>query len=314
MVSSSASIHAERLLISEDLKKIFRNVVRGPEESTSGTPSDSYLQAAREADFMVVLLSNESRPAVVNEVKEAISAGTHVAGFALHYPPFRTDSAAWTPTEEEEYIRSQNLWVKNVSDINVLRQEVRKALAEFLALATNRFRPMTSEQTYDIAAKWLKYPSDIKRVALVQQTSTVFLGPRKGAHLEDEVSKSLLAIIGRTRKSANVSFIHVFDEDKTSEEAAKNSSAYQGRPSLGIRDYTRGRLHFSGISGQPNIGPLLVVDDWVGFGTSAGHGGSFVSVVRDRKVADEVFEAIRKNPKQVSREFLTAMEAAWGAR
>jgi hypothetical protein len=65
MVSSAAFMHAERVLIKSDLSRIFGYVVRAPEESRAGTRTESYLDDAASSDFLVVLLSQKTRPAVV---------------------------------------------------------------------------------------------------------------------------------------------------------------------------------------------------------------------------------------------------------
>lgn len=51
------------------------------------------------------------------------------------------------------------------------------------------------------------------------------------------------------------------------------------------------------------LGPVLVVDDQDGFGTSLGRGGSYVNMVNDKRVADEIFSSIIQNPKGVDPTF-----------
>lgn len=308
MVSSAASIHAERLLIAEDLSSIFTTVIRAPEETRAGTKADDYLNAAADSDLLVVLLSTESRQAVINEVKAALRGGAQVAGFRLEYPPFQMAGKSWDMTPEEKYIRSENIWVKGVKDINELRAEVMASLAEFLARATAKHRFDTWEQTYRIAVDWLRQPAP-KRVGMVQRTSTLFLGHRASAQNERDFLNEVLAFMKRVRTNRSFQFAHVFDPEQTLNEALTLPESYKGRPDLRIRNYKTSRLHFSGLEGAGTLGPVLVVNDRVGFGSSVGRGGSYVNIIDDKRVADEIFSSICANPKGVDSQFLNDLDS-----
>ena len=300
MVSSASSVHAERVLIRSDLSRIFTNVIRAPEESRAGTKSESYLDDAVSSDFLVVLLSQESRPAVVEEIRAALDSGAHVAGFSLHYPPYRERGGPWQLTPEERMLHEHKLFVKPVESIVELRSEVSRALAHFLSTTVNRFRPSNSEQNYALAKQWLA-PPDIARVALVQRTSMLLLGPRRGHHDETACMKSLNLLLNRIRSRKNrPEFVHLFDMNETLIEANINSGDYGLPGALNhVRSYierpTPRYVHISKLDDQVALASVLLVNDKVALGTPLGSGGSFLSVVEDRQTADSVIEMLKQN-------------------
>ncbi|HEY3409836.1 MAG TPA: hypothetical protein VGK53_16835, partial [Propionicimonas sp.] len=124
MVSSAANLSAERFIVEEELKRAFEKVVLAPEHTAAGTPTLRYIQQVKQTDFLVVILTQVSRPAVQEEIAVALKAHTHIAAFALHYPPHLETNAAWQPTPEEIEIRESGVWIKDVSSILDLRLEV----------------------------------------------------------------------------------------------------------------------------------------------------------------------------------------------
>lgn len=322
MVSSAAQIHAERLLIADDLDKVFEKVVRSPELSVAGTNANDYLADAEAADFLVVLLGCESRPAVLEEIETALQTGAYIAAFSLRYPPFYDRNTGWTPTDEENVLREHGIFVKQVDDINQLRRETMLSLGQFLSDSTRRLQFKTLEATYQVAQDWLKIPKNVQRVALVQRTSSVFLGARTQSTAEIGFYNKLTEYIdlatrsGRTKEKGR-RFVHLLDEDLTLAELDKNSSDYMGQPikkAVALAKHKRNskgssRVHIRACM-PGSGGPLLIVDDKIGYSISLGTGGSYISVIEDSHNAGKLFDALWQADRQISTEFLDLFEGA----
>jgi hypothetical protein len=301
MVSSAGNIHAERLLIREDLRLVFDEVKRSPEETVSGTKTDDYLYHARTSDFMVVLLSQESRHAVQLEIKAALSNGVHIAAFTLKYPPFHSKSKSWNPTLEEKLITGRKMFVVEVRSVVELREQVWKSFAYFLSQASSKFSLTNGRKVYDLALDWLARP-DVTRVALAQQTSMLVLGARRKTPEEHKCLAEVMQFItlaGRGRSKRE--FVHVFDMNRTLLEAEENSSEYDRPHSLEMfRSYPEGslgRVHLAS-SDSATVACALVIDDSVALGTPLGEGGMALSVINDTGAANETFDMLRRTPAQ----------------
>ena len=304
MISSAATTHAERTLLAARLERLFDkgNITLAPERSAAGSATDAYLNDAGEAHFLVVLLTQETRPAVFAEIQAALKAGAHVAAFSLRYPPYLRAGEAWTPTPEEVSIRDNDLFVRDVSSIVSLERQVDSSMAHLLAKSAFKLRIKDFKQNYDLANEWLS-ASVIKRVALVQQTSLLALGPRKGERDESRsfqlFEQVLKAASGRAK--ARPQFVHVLDLDLTAEEAELNGDTYvQGLAPRRLETLARStnpRLHFAAVGADVDISPLLVVNDNVAISYALGHGGTQVIVTSDARVADEVMDTLVRNPR-----------------
>lgn len=301
MVSSSSAVHAERMLIAADLQKVFLTVVRAPEESRGGTHSDSYLEDAASTSFLVVLLTQDSRPAVVEEIRAALASGAHIAGFSLQYPPFQTSGGPWDQTAEELLLHDSNLFVRSVNSIVELQEEVARALAHFLATTVSRFQASNSSQNYALARRWLQGPN-IRRVALVQHSSILALGPRRGNVDEAACMTSIHAILGQARTRTDLELVHVFDLEETIREAETSSAVYSGQNHQRqfLKSYVRNRpakrpIHIAALEVTDTLASVLLVNDRVALGTPLGAGGIFLSVVEDKQTADSTMEMLREN-------------------
>lgn len=301
MVSSSSAVHAERMLIAADLAKVFLTVVRAPEESRGGTNTDSYLDDAASTSFLVVLLTQDSRPAVVEEIRVALGNGAHIAGFSLQYLPFRAPGGPWNQTAEELLLHDNNLFVRSVNSIVELQEEVARALAHFLATTVSRFQASNSSQNYALARRWLQAPN-IRRVALVQRSSILALGARRGNVDEAACMASVNTILTQARTRTDLEFVHVFDLEETVQEASANPAIYGGQnhQRTFLKSYVRNRpakrpIHIAALEGTDTLASVLLVNDRVALGTPLGAGGIFLSVVEDKQTADSAMEMLKEN-------------------
>lgn len=313
MVSSSAKINSERVLIHEDLKAIFDDVEMAPEQSVAGSKTTDYLESAANADFLVVLLGQESRPAVRAEIQAAYTSGAYIAGFTLNYPPVIEPGEAWISTPEETFLREKERFVSPVKDIIELRNGVMKAVGRCLSESTRRLQFKTWDETYSVASEWLRVPTNVRRVALVQRTSSVFLGAQKSRQSEIEFCERLTAflkLVHRNGGSPHPKFVHLFDTNLTIKELENFEDKYTLKPVSLAVDATnpvrtnRTGPHICGCDQLDAIGPLILVDDKIGYGMPVGPDVSFVVTAIDRQQADKIFEALWKADPIVSQKFM----------
>ena len=311
MVSSMASVHAEREVIADDLRQVFDTVVQAPERSVGGSRSNDYLEHASSSHFMVVLLGQSSRPAVKSEIEYARKRGCEIAAFTLQYPPFLERGQAWTRTAEEDSIREMGIFVKPVLSITELRKAVKDSLALFVANSVNRFRMTDFRQNYATAIDWMGF-GEIKRVALVQQTSILALGPRIGKSDEREAHTLLCEIAKAAKRAQGPEFVHIFNKRATLIEAQGNGQSYdlEGASALckGLLSSRANRIHFGAIE-NVDMTSILLVNDRVGISVPVGTGGTRVILLDDRGAADNVMADVLRNKKgQVDAHYFDTIE------
>lgn len=189
MISSSVRMFAEREILANEMARAFDGAVRVPEESRAGTPQGMYLRDARNSTMIIVLLGQESRPAVQAEIEAGLEQGAHVAAFSLRYPPHFNVGDPWVTTVEESHLRSQGFFVKDVSGITQLIEEAWRAIAYFISNSQKRLRLLSADLAYPVFLDWF---SNIEhRICSMQRTSTVVLGARRARPDEDECLRGL---------------------------------------------------------------------------------------------------------------------------
>jgi hypothetical protein len=300
MISSSHQINAERLLVEDVLQPIFHNVILDPENAIAGTDNNQYLDDVGNTDFMVVLLGQKSRKAVVEEIKRAFGTGAYIAGYKLMYPPFY-DGNAWKSTYEEKTLKKHKLFVKSVNSIIELRDEVLRSVGDFLAKSTRKLQFKRWNECYSVASDWLKEPKKIRRVGLIQRTSTCVLGPRSGANEEISFCKNLELYVKlvQNKKKGGPYFVHIFDVKETCAELKGNSNKYL--PDRRIIQPGGALSRVSGMIGESNsihicpmniesLTPLILVDNKIAYGVFAGGDISFVTVAEDPIQANTIWE------------------------
>ncbi|WPU11075.1 hypothetical protein [Pseudarthrobacter oxydans] len=296
MVSSAASVHAERLLVAQQLLNVFDRVTRAPEESAGGSQATAYLQDARASNFIVALLTQDTRPAVFEELQAGMKAGAHIAGFRLDYPPFNGD-VPWKTTREENLLREANGFVKAVSSITELQHEVWKSLAHFLTRTTKRFSFRDGPEVYQFFLEWLD-EGRIDRIGLGQRTSMLLLGPRRNSRPEQKCFERLKEFVGNVRKSkSKLEFTHIYDAHLTRQEALSRAHDYARHHTLDeFRAYDsgsyNGRLHY-GFPESGSVACALVVNDKVALGTPIGEGVA-LSVIDDAAAAHDVYTRLQQ--------------------
>jgi hypothetical protein len=291
MVSSSADIHAERLLIAQELKRAFDDVKRAPEESVAGTAAMNYLDHARKSDFLVVLLTQKSRDAVIGEVKAAFEGHAHVAAFRLSYPPF-DQPRPWVATPEEELLREKGTWVKEVASVVELVEEVWRSIAHYIAVASARVQRIDGDQVYIHLEDWLS--GDVERIAFTQVTSMLFLGARSANKAERRCLDRLLAIAATpaTRRRGAAKIIHVFDGDATEGKSLTGEKYIWEKKWDSLITSRRVSVR---VANPASIAPAAVVNDRVALGTPLGAGGMMMTLIQDAEIAAEVYQQICDN-------------------
>jgi hypothetical protein len=223
MISSSANLHAEREVLEYELSRAFEQVVVKPERSVAGTDARAYEADARNASLLVVLLGRESRPAVVREIKEALARGNHVAAFSLRYPPY-SNGETWVPTPEEQLVREKNIWISSVAGIQELRKKMWQAVAYFIDVSVRTHRLDSSAMAYNLWKEWLEGARE--RIYLVQRTSSIVLGPRRG-NLEEAACLDLIEAAIRRPKASRPEIIHLYDDLATRQAAQEVHAPYE---------------------------------------------------------------------------------------
>jgi hypothetical protein len=309
MISSGSKVFAERNYLEVELKKAFNDVTVAPERSVAGTRAESYLEDARRASFMVVLLNQEPRKAVEAEIKAALDAGVHIAGFTLHYPPHLEPGDAWQSTPEEKLLREKGLFVREVKTLHELAEQMWLAIGHYISLESSRVTLTTKQQSYNHFLSWLNgHP---RRIAMVQTTSMILLGARRTNPDEVKCLDLLRSLaVGKNKPQ----ILHVFDRELTLRAATNDSDEY-------IRNGAVKTLLVKAAGAKPTVqlcastalvSSALVVDDNVALATPLGTGGVAMSVIHDSKIADATFEMIKRNPFLMDKDYVQSIERLFG--
>ncbi|MGH3766861.1 MAG: hypothetical protein ACRDTX_17200 [Pseudonocardiaceae bacterium] len=306
MISSCSRMFAEREILANEMARAFDDVVRVPEEARAGTPQNMYLRDARNSTMIIALLGQESRPAVQAEIEAGLEQGAHVAAFSLRYPPHVNVGDPWVATVEESHLRSQGHFVKDVSGIVQLIEEVWRAIAYFIANTQNRLRLLSADLAYPTFLEWF---NNIEyRICSMQRTSTVVLGARRAKPDEAACLRGLdRALLVTPGNRTMLRFFHFFDEEATALEVATRGDEYDlTSAQQRIRNYCK--IVGSGSRRSPRvwliprrkddeeISPALIVDNHVAVSTDLGKGGASFAVARESAPeADKIYDALLHN-------------------
>lgn len=298
MISSAFRLAAERDLLRLEMKKLFADRIDVlPEDSVAGTDADVYLQKARDASFIVILLTQEESDAVLSEVEIALDNNIQVAAFSLRYPPHSIPGTEWLPTRSEELLRRAGVFVRSVNSITDLQTQFWRAVANYLATATERYQHSSSHKNYDLFKDWLQVRP--KRIALIQRTSTLLLGPRKDRQDEIDCNDSIKSHLERmiSANDRGIEFLHVFSKDQTRKAFAENRDSYllQERSSLLSRRRSPKKsspfiVKITGVGNE--ISPCLVVDNKVVLGSSLGGDNNMMSIIQEKSTASYVWRVL----------------------
>lgn len=298
MISSAFRLAAERDLLRLEMRKLFADRVDVlPEDSVAGTDADLYLQKARDASFIVILLTQEESDAVLSEVQIALDNNIQVAAFSLRYPPHSIPGTEWLPTRSEERLRKSGVFVRSVSSITDLQTQFWRAVANYLATATERYQHSSSHKNYDLFKDWLLVRP--KRIALIQRTSTLLLGPRKDRQDEIDCNDSIKAHIERmvNANDGSTEFLHVFSKDHTRQAFTENRDSYLLQERSQLLSRRRNAKKNSPFiikitAAGSEISPCLVVDNKVVLGSSLGSEGNMMSIIQEKSTASYVWRVL----------------------
>ena len=196
-------------------------VLAFPERSAAGSSTRSYLEFVNEANLLIHMPTYES-PAVAEEVALAERSGIQV----LPLLPTRVDPSTGLPTATAatRESRSGSRFAKYFSSLKELREEVRKALSDAMARRFGSPSTLTewNADSYRGAARSVAYA--FSRLAIVQSTSSLFLGPRADrVSQEEEFLRELdnlaVKLTGRKRPgiSKNFKLTMLFNIDDTAD-------------------------------------------------------------------------------------------------
>lgn len=297
---------AEREILANEMARAFDDVVRIPEEAQAGTHQRKYIQEARDSTMILVLLGQESRPAVQTEIEAGMEHGAHIAAFLLRYPPYLKLGDPWVPTAEEMYLRSQGLFIKDVPGIVQLVEEAWRAITYFIAQTQRRLRLLSADLAYPTFPEW--FSSIEHRICSMQRTSTVVLGPRRAKPEEAACLRGLdRALFAAPGSRKVLRFYHFYDEEATALEVAAHGGEYElSSAQQRVRGYCR--MIGSGSRRAPRvwliprrrddepISPALVIDNHVAVSTDLGKGGtSFAVAYEAAHEADKIYDSLMQN-------------------
>jgi hypothetical protein len=255
---------------------------------------------------ILVLLGQESRPAVQTEIEAGLEQGAHIAAFLLRYPPYLKLGDPWVPTAEEAYLRSHGLFIKDVPGIVQLVEEAWRAITYFIAQTKKRLRLLSADLAYPAFPEWF---SGIEhRICSIQRTSTVVLGPRRAKPEEAACLRGLdRALFAKSAGRRPLCFFHFYDEEATALEVATRGSEYElTSAQQRIKGYCKmigsGSRRAPRVwliprrQGDEQISPALVIDNHVAVSTDLGKGGtSFAVAYEATQEADKIYDSLMQN-------------------